>query len=83
MEKSKDDDEVNNNELQNSKSVKEMSKQELESYRHTPETELSVLVCKAAETDSYADLKDYLEVWIMKRYEVDFEYCNDPKFSDR
>ena len=62
MEKSKDDDEVNNNELQNSKSVKEMSKQELESYRHTPETELSVLVCKAAETDSYADLKDYLEV---------------------
>ena len=61
MEKSQGDNEVNNNDV--SKSVKEMSKEELESYRHTPETELSVLVCKAAETDSYADLKDQLEVY--------------------
>ena len=60
METSSGDNEVNNNET--SKSIKEMSKEELESYRHTPETELSVLVCRAAETDRYADLKNQLEV---------------------
>ena len=60
MKKNDSSTEVNNNEIP--KSVREMSVEEIESYRHTPETELSVLVCKAAETDTYADLKDYLEV---------------------
>ena len=60
MEETKGNSEVNNNDAH--KSVKDMSKEELETYRHTPETELSVLVCAAAETDTYASLKDYLEV---------------------
>ena len=60
MEETKGKSEVNNNDAH--KSVKDMSKEELETYRHTPETELSVLVCAAAETDTYASLKDYLEV---------------------
>ena len=64
MNECTDKTEVNNNDVH--KSVKDMSKEELESYRHTPETELSVLVCAAAETDTYATLKDYLEVNYLK-----------------
>ncbi|KAL3851751.1 hypothetical protein ACJMK2_015464 [Sinanodonta woodiana] len=40
----------------------EMKWEELQNYRHVIETELQILVMKAAEMEEYADLKDYLQL---------------------
>ncbi|XP_045164376.2 uncharacterized protein LOC123528608 [Mercenaria mercenaria] len=44
-----------------SKKLHEMSKEELDKYQHTPETELSLMVCRAKDRNEYAQLKDYLQ----------------------
>lgn len=44
------------------KLVSEMSRSELEQYKHSPETELSALVCQACESGEYGLLRDYLRV---------------------
>ncbi|KAL4227023.1 hypothetical protein ACF0H5_014999 [Mactra antiquata] len=43
------------------KKIDSMSKEELETYQHNPETELSILVCLAHKNNEYATLKDYLQ----------------------
>jgi len=48
--------------MKKSKPINEMTKEELESYSHTPETELSVMVCRAKEKEEYVQLKDFLQV---------------------
>ncbi|XP_062567286.1 ankyrin repeat family A protein 2-like [Saccostrea cucullata] len=44
--------------------LSEMTDQQLEQYKHSPETELADLVCSACKTDNSSELKDYLEVVI-------------------
>lgn len=44
------------------KRINDMTKEELEKYHHTPETELSLMVCRAKERNEYAHLKDFLQV---------------------
>lgn len=44
------------------KLVSEMSRSELEQYKHSPETELSALVCQACESGQYGLLRDYLRI---------------------
>jgi len=48
--------------MKKSKPINEMTKEEHESYSHTPETELSVMVCRAKEKEEYVQLKDFLQV---------------------
>ncbi|XP_060595368.1 uncharacterized protein LOC132749572 [Ruditapes philippinarum] len=45
-----------------SKKFDKMTKEELDKYHHTPETELSLLVCRATDRNDYAQLKEYLQV---------------------
>ncbi|XP_069142520.1 ankyrin repeat, PH and SEC7 domain containing protein secG-like [Argopecten irradians] len=44
------------------RNISEMSKSELEMYRHGPETELSSLVCHASESGDFTALRDYLQI---------------------
>lgn len=46
------------------KLVSEMTMTELEQYKHSPETELSALVCQGCESGNFDLLKDYLRVYL-------------------
>ena len=45
------------------KNISNLSKEELEKYQHSPETELSLLVLKSSERKEFDELKAYLQVW--------------------
>ncbi|XP_052062614.1 nuclear factor NF-kappa-B p100 subunit-like [Mytilus californianus] len=44
------------------KLVSEMTRSELEQYKHSPETELTALVCQACESGDFSLLTDYLRI---------------------